>query len=107
MLSKLLAFSHSLGRMPPAVPLLQPMQQGFGVICVITPPAPPATKPATLTFRVGCESEHGIAGIRLSPMSSWTLDPISVSLAPTHTVRSRWRGIRVHFGRNRHSPLSM
>jgi hypothetical protein len=23
--------------MPPAVPLLQPMQQGFGVICAITP----------------------------------------------------------------------
>jgi hypothetical protein len=27
-----------------------------------------------------------------------------VSLAPTHTVRSRWRGIRVHFGRNRQFP---
>jgi hypothetical protein len=45
------------------------VQQAFGAI-VFMPPAPPATKPATLTFRVGCESEHGIAEIRPSPMSS-------------------------------------
>jgi hypothetical protein len=40
------------------------VQQAFGAICAITPPVPPATKPATLTFRVGCESEHGIVGVR-------------------------------------------
>jgi hypothetical protein len=34
------------------------------------PPAPAAMNPATLTFRVGCDADHVIDGIRPSPISS-------------------------------------
>jgi hypothetical protein len=43
-------------------------RHSFGAIYVYTHGSP-ATKRATLTFRVCCESEHGIAGIPLLPMS--------------------------------------
>jgi len=40
------------------IPFAANSQHTFGVICVITPPAPPATIPETLTFGVGFEFEH-------------------------------------------------
>jgi hypothetical protein len=51
------------GGLPSAVPICSPAQQALsGAICVTTPPAPPAAKPAALTFRFGCESDRVIDG---------------------------------------------
>lgn len=45
-------------------------QQADGSICINASPVPRKTKPATPTFRVGCESDHVSAGNRPSPMAS-------------------------------------
>jgi hypothetical protein len=56
-------FLHSLGAVcRPPYSFRGRAKQAFGAVCIM--------KFTTLTDRVGCESEHVIAGIRPSPMSS-------------------------------------